>query len=305
MSSLARPVEVARHVAADIKLAHSVFALPFAMLAAFMATTSGDDAGIVWRRFGAQLVLIVVAMVLARTVAMLANRLLDRKIDARNPRTVGRALPSGRLTARAALVVLLVCSGGFVAVCAGFGAVWGNWWPLALSVPVLAWIAAYGFFKRFTALCHLYLGSSLAISPIAAAIAVDPAALGSPALWLLSAMVLCWVAGFDVIYALQDVDVDIAQGLHSLPARLGSTGALWISRALHAIAAACLVAIVAVDQRLGLVFGVGVVLVITLLIAEQATVARWGTTRVALAFFTLNGVISCLLGVVGIVDVVM
>lgn len=294
-----------REIAADIKLAHSVFALPFAVLGAFMAAI-GFEAAIDWRRFAGQLVLIIIAMVFARTWAMLANRVLDAKIDARNPRTKHRAIPAGRLSMRAAIAAMAVCAIGFMAVCIAFGAFFGNFWPAILGLPVLAWIGAYGWFKRFSALCHVYLGSSLAISPLAAAIAIDPAALGAqPALWLLAVMVLCWVAGFDVIYALQDVAVDREEGLHSMPARFGEGRALWISRAFHAIAAICLIAIVLVDPRLNIIFALGVAVVIALLLYEHATVARWGTTKIALAFFTLNGLISCLLGTLGIVDVLV
>jgi 4-hydroxybenzoate polyprenyltransferase len=297
-----------RAIAADIKLAHSVFAMPFALLAAFMAAAGGHDQGraIDWPRFAGQLALIVLAMVLARTVAMLANRLIDRDIDARNPRTQGRALPSGTLALSHALAAIAVCALAFMGVCFTFGWFYGNWWPTILGIPVLAWIASYGYFKRFTSLCHLWLGSSLALSPIAAAIAIAPGSIAEqPALWLISAMVLCWVAGFDIIYALQDVDIDRAQGLYSIPSRLGIPAALWISRLLHAAAAACLVAALIIDDRFGIIFAIGVAIVAALLIYEHATVARWGTTKIALAFFTLNGLISCLLGGLGIVDVIL
>jgi 4-hydroxybenzoate polyprenyltransferase len=300
------PVAALRTIGSDIKLAHSVFALPFAVLAAFMAAAPEGGPAIAWSRFGGQLGLVVAAMVLARTVAMLANRLLDREIDRHNPRTAGRALPSGRLAPRVALVVLALAAVGFGLVCAAFGVAWGNWWPAWLGLPVLAWISAYPLLKRWTALCHLYLGSSLALSPLAAAIAVEPRAIvEQPALLLLAAMVLCWVAGFDIIYALQDVDVDRAQDLHSMPGRLGVRGAMRVSRTLHAAAAGALVAAAAVDPRLTVTFGVGVGVVIALLAYEHATVARWGTTRLALAFFTLNGAISCVLGVLGAIDVVL
>jgi 4-hydroxybenzoate polyprenyltransferase len=292
-------------IAADIKIAHSVFALPFAILAAFMAATPGGVAPD-WVRFAGQLALVTLAMVSARTVAMLANRWLDREIDARNPRTVRRALPSGQLSAATLAGVMLYCAVGFLFVCALFGLVFDNWWPAILGMPVLVWISAYGYLKRFTALCHLYLGSSLAISPIAAAIAIDPhAIMQQPALWLLSAMVLCWVAGFDIIYALQDVEVDRAQNLYSIPARLGVRNALWVSRLLHALAAACLFALALIDDRFGVVFFIGCVIVVMLLIYEQLTVSRRGTTKIALAFFTLNGVISCLLGVLGVIDLTL
>ena len=126
-----------------------------------------------------------------------------------------------------------------------------------------------------------------------------------PALWLLAAMVTCWVAGFDIIYALQDVDVDRRLGHHSVPARLGARGALRISRVLHAASLGCLVAVAAIDRRFGALFGAAVVVVGLLLLYEHLTVSRWGTTRMALAFFTLNGAISCLLGLLGVTDVLL
>ena len=289
-----------RLIAADIKLHHSVFAMPVALLAAFMAAPGKK----VSDPFVRQLGLIVLAMIFARTVAMLANRLLDRRIDALNPRTAARAIPSGRLSIRAAKIALLICAGGFMLVCVAFGALFDNWWPAILGLPVLGWLCAYPLLKRFTSLCHLWLGASLAISPLAAAIAINPPALVQhPALWLLSAMVLGWVAGFDIIYALQDVQVDRTQRLFSIPSRFGVAGALWISRGLHLAAMACLIATWRVDARLGAVFGIGVGITAALLAYEHATVARWGTTRMALAFFTLNGVISCVLGGLGIADV--
>ena len=296
----------AREIAADIKLQHSVFALPFAVLGAFMAAAPVGSEGVQWTRFGGRLALIVVAMVFARTVAMLANRLLDRSIDARNPRTAGRALPSGRLSTAGALAVLAGCAAGFGVVCAAFGVFYGNWWPLWLCGPVLAWLAVYPLLKRFTALCHLYLGASLAMSPPAAAIAVDPGSLaGQPSLWLLAGMVMCWVAGFDIIYALQDVEVDRRDGQFSLPARLGVPAALLASRWLHAVAIACLVAAGLLDPRLDMLFGAGVAIVAVLLVYEHVTVKRWGTTRMALAFFTLNGIIGCVLGLLGVADVLL
>lgn len=310
-STVHSPLATIRTIAADIKLAHSVFALPFALLAAFMAMPIAMNepftgATIDWHRFGGQLLLIIAAMVFARTVAMLANRLIDRHIDATNPRTARRAIPAGRLPVSRAIATIIISAALFMAVCFVFGALYENWWPMILGMPVLAWIAGYGYFKRFTSLCHLWLGSSLAISPLAAAIAIDPAALADvPAIWLLSGMVLCWVAGFDVIYALQDIDIDRREGLHSIPARFGETGALWISRIFHAVALACLAATWWIDQRFGFIFGFGVISVGLLLVYEHATVARWGTTKIALAFFTLNGVISLVLGGLGIADVIL
>jgi 4-hydroxybenzoate polyprenyltransferase len=286
---------------ADIKVAHSVFALPFALLAAFLAATDGGS--IDWSRFGPQLALIVACMVLARTVAMLSNRLLDRDIDARNPRTADRSLPTGTASVTLVRASIAVSSLAFILCCGMFAILWSNWWPLLLSVPVLAWLAAYPLLKRRTALCHIYLGLSLAMSPLAAGLAVSPQSLEQPVMWLLAAMVMCWVAGFDVIYALQDVDVDRQEGLHSIPARLGVGRALWMSRLLHGTAVAALVAIWVTDPQLGWVFVGATIVVAALLIIEHATVHLWGTSRIALTFFMLNGLVSLVLGAAGIVDV--
>lgn len=292
-------------LAGDIKLAHSVFALPFALLGAMLAWEASGR-GLGWSLAGL-LGLVVVCMVLARTWAMLFNRLADRRIDAANPRTRGRALASGRVSVRAGWSAAGIAAVGFVAATGGFWAAFGNPWPQLLSVPVLAWIAFYSLTKRFTALCHVFLGGALAISPIAAAIAVHPASLGStPALWLIAGMVLAWVAGFDIIYALQDADFDRASGLRSIPAALGSGRALWISRSLHAAAVVLLLAAWAVDRRLGVFFLLGIVAVAVLLAAEHAILVRNDTARTGkgldMAFFTLNGIVSCVLGLAGVVD---
>lgn len=291
--------------AGDIKLAHSVFALPFAVLAAFMAAGPGLAGGAGWGRFSGQAALIVVCMVFARTWAMLVNRLADRRLDAGNPRTARRAFAAGALTGRDGLVMLAASGGGFVAACALFGVFFGNWWPVWGAVPVLVWIAFYSFTKRFTALCHLFLGGALATSPIAAAVAVDPVSLHDPAVWLIAAMVQLWVAGFDVIYALQDLDFDVATGLHSIPARLGAAGAIRISRGLHVLCYAALVAAWWVGPGFGVLFGGAVVLTGGLLVYEHVVLARRGRAGLQMAFFTLNGVISVVLGVAGTIDVLV
>lgn len=292
---------------ADIKLAHSVFALPFAVLAAFLARPA-DPArpGATWDSFALQLGLIVVCMVLARTWAMLVNRLADRGIDAANPRTARRVVASGRLGARDAWVIALGCAGLFVGVCGLFWLMQGNGWPLALSVPVLAWIAFYSFTKRFTLLCHVFLGGALAASPVAAAIAVNPGALGTVmAIWFLAGMVVCWVAGFDVIYALQDTEFDRSVGLHSVPSKLGPERAIWVSRALHAAAFALLVLAGRSDARFGPVFWGAIALVGLLLVVEHAILAKRGKAGLEMAFFTINGIVSCVLGAAGVADVLL
>lgn len=302
-------LRTARLIASDIKLAHSVFALPFAVLAAFLAGPFPNPGPVPLRRFLTQLALIVVCMVLARTWAMVVNRLADRTIDARNARTRMRPFASGALSTRAGIAVAGVCALLFCAVTSLFWLLYANFWPLALSLPVLAWIAFYSFTKRFTALCHVFLGGALAASPLAATIAIDPVSLGPPVYWL-AGFVLLWVAGFDVIYALQDRDFDRSAGLHSVPARLGSTGAAWVSRLLHGAALASLVLAWESEPRLGALFGGAMILVGTLLIWEHVVVSRALRAKdqkpaLNVGFFTLNGIVSCVLGVAGCLDSVV
>lgn len=284
-------------LARDIKLSHSIFALPFALLGMFLA------AGWAFRfPYWGEGVLIVVCMVLARTYAMAVNRWADRKLDVHNPRTVGRAIPSGKLGAGFVFGIIVLCAIAFIVAAAGF-VYYMNPWPLVLSPFVLAWLAFYSYAKRFTSWCHVILGIALAISPLAAAIAVEPGYLQQPAIYLLVVMVACWVAGFDIIYALQDVEVDRALGLHSMPSRMGTSRALWVSRLLHVIALTSLVALVIVERQLGFFFAIGVMITACLLLVEHALV--WGskTGQINMAFFTVNGIISLLLGVLGVMDI--
>lgn len=332
MSALASPASspwlALRLIAADIKLAHSIFALPFAILATFLASpyagyTPLEAQGLLrsWtdtQRFWGELGLIVVCMVLARTWAMLVNRLVDRDIDARNARTQRRVFARGALTVKQGWIAAGVCATGFIGVCGLFSVLFGNMWPLSLSVPVLAWIAFYSFTKRFTAWCHVFLGGALAVSPLAAVIAIDPAALQAlPVVWWLAGFVLLWVAGFDVMYALQDRDFDRANKLSSVPAKLGTRGAVWVSRVLHAMAMVALVMAWRSEARFGTLFLVALGAVAGLLIVEHAVVTKLARKSLApnadgsdnpppalnMAFFTLNGVVSCVVGALGVLEV--
>ncbi len=288
------PARTLSLIARDIKLAHSVFALPFAVFASFLAR---DRA---WPVFAAQLALVVVCMVLARTWAMLANRLLDRHIDARNARTARRVFASGELPPSHGWTIAGSCALLFVAAAGLFLVFFENPWPLALSLPVLLFLAFYSLTKRFTALCHVILGVSLALSPLAAALAVNPGSFAStPAILWTGLFVLPWVAGFDVIYALQDADFDTAAALFSIPSRLGPRGAILVSRVLHVIALGALVMVQRVEPRLGHLFTAGLASVAVLLLVEHLVVARRGSAGIPLAFFTLNGLVSCVLGVLG------
>jgi 4-hydroxybenzoate polyprenyltransferase len=291
-----------RLAALDIKLSHTVFALPFAVLGAFLARE--PDAP--WSRFGVQMLLVLACMVFGRTWAMLVNRLADRSIDADNPRTARRAFAAGRLSPAFGTVALIACALGFIASAAGFWLHTANPWPAILSIPVLLYLGGYSFTKRFTWLCHLYLGIALSISPVAAALAVNPDALATtPALWWLMGMVAPWVAGFDIIYSLQDVEIDRAAKLWSVPSRLGVPRAIWISRILHIAAFTSLVIAYRSEPRFGTLFGCAVVLVCILLIAEHVVLAKRGKAGLEMAFFTLNGIVSCILGVLGCIDLLV
>ncbi len=293
----------------DIKLAHSVFAMPFAVLGAFLVAPHLGDApehGIEWSRFAGMLVLIVICMVLARNWAMLVNRVADAKIDAANPRTAKRAFASGALSTRDGYLLLAFNAIGFLIVCSLFGFLFGNWWPTILGIPVLIWIGFYSFTKRFTWLCHLFLGGALAASPIAAAIAVGPENIThAPAIFPIAAMVLCWVAGFDIIYALQDLDYDQEVGLSSIPSRFGWKRAAWLSRALHALALIALIAALNLEARFGVLFAMAIGLVGVILVYEHLILARRGKAGIPMAFFTLNGIVSVVLGFVGVIDLVV
>ncbi len=282
-----------------VKLSHSVFALPFAMIATFLAARNIE--GRVAPYWG-QLALIVVCMVGARSTAMTFNRIADAALDARNPRTAGRPLPAGLLTRRAAWAMLAFSVALFIAGCVGFHTFYDNPWPLRLALPVLAVLCFYSYTKRFTRWSHVYLGAAIGLSPLAAWIAIHPATVGLPAV-LLMAAVTCWIGGFDIIYACQDIDVDCREGLHSLPSRVGPAAALWIARGLHAVCVCVLIALGQVSG-LGVYYYAGVAAAAVLLLIENCLVHPGDYSRVNLAFFTLNGVVSIVLATAAIVDVV-
>lgn len=290
-------------ISKDIKLSHSVFAMPFAILGAFLAThhRAGATAGASKWPTWLELFLVIACMVFARTFAMCVNRFADADIDAQNPRTAARAVPSGAVSRAMMGTVGMLSAGGFIAGCAGF-LIWHNPWPIALSLPVLALLGAYSYAKRFTWACHLLLGLTLAISPCAAAIALDPRTLLTPAPWLLCGMVWSWVAGFDILYALQDVESDREHGVFSIPANLGETPALWISRLLHLGAAGFLAALVLAGKPLGPAFALAAAGACALLALEHILVALDAKKHLPMAFFTLNGIISLILGAAGVWD---
>jgi 4-hydroxybenzoate polyprenyltransferase len=278
-----------------IKFSHSIFALPFALLATFLAARPDLPAA-------GQLGLIVLCMVAARSAAMTFNRIVDVRYDALNPRTAARALPRGLIGPSAAWTFYLAACAVFVAGCAGFWWRDHNPWPLRLALPVLALVSVYSFTKRFTRWSHFVLGGAIATAPVAAWIAIAPATLGWPAL-LLMAAVTFWISGFDLIYACQDVAFDRAHRLHSVPARLGVVAALWLARACHAATVVALI-LVGITAQLGWCYGIGVAAVALLLLIENALVSPRDLSKVNVAFFTVNGVVGLVLGLLGILDVV-
>jgi len=261
-----------------IKWEHSIFALPFALCGAMLAAGGFPPLH--------QLLWIVVAMVAARSAAMAFNRWADASIDAANPRTSTRALPTGHLSP--AFVVTFVVVSSFVFILAASQL---NRLALELSPVALAVLLLYSYTKRVTRWSHLVLGFALGIAPAAAWIAVRGSL--DPRILLLTAAVTFWVGGFDVLYACQDYDFDRGAGLHSIPRYVGIAPALWIARAFHLIMVGLLIALV-IAFSLGKLADAGIAAVILLLIYEHSLVKTHDLSKLNAAFFTMNGVLSVL-----------
>jgi 4-hydroxybenzoate polyprenyltransferase len=265
-----------------VKLSHSLFALPFVAAAAALVGRGADPAGL-----PARLALVAVAVVAARTAAMAMNRLADRAIDARNPRTARRELVTGEVSPGAAWALLAGSAAVFVAAAALLSPVCG-----ALALPVLAVLLGYSYAKRFTWACHLWLGVAQALAPIGVAIALTGGV--SLAAVLLGVGVGAWIAGFDVFYALQDLEFDRGAGVNSIPARFGVAGALAWARGLHVLAVLG-VAGAGVLGHAGLGWAVGTVILAGALAAEHAYVTPGGALRperINVAFFNYNAFAS-------------
>jgi 4-hydroxybenzoate polyprenyltransferase len=333
-----------------IRFSHTLFALPFALLAAVMAWEAtrrdaqfyffyahaaksmaeaapflGHPRGdaldpharlnhraadipgrIAWLRWQ-ELVGILFCMVFARSAAMAFNRLADRRLDAANPRTAARHLPRGELSVGAVTAFAVACSLAFIASTSFF---LPNRLPLYLSVPVLLFLLGYSYAKRFTSLAHLWLGAALALSPVAVWIALrGEVVMTQPGdLWpaiVLAGAVLTWVAGFDIIYACQDVDFDRQAKLHSVPARFGVPAALRLAGVCHLLTIGFLAALPLVYPPFGGLYWAGVALVAVLLIYEHALVRPDDLNRVNIAFFNVNAVISFGLFAVGTLDLLV
>jgi len=288
---LARGVHQTKVILEMIKFEHTVFMLPFALMAAVVA--SRHD----WVGLAHKLPWILLAMVGARSAAVAFNRIVDRRYDALNPRTARRALPAGLLTVPQVVVFTVVA-----ALLLVFAAYKLNPLAWALSPVALLLALGYSYTKRFTAFSHFFLGLALAVAPVGAWIAIT-GRIEPPALWLGGAVV-CWLFGFDILYALQDTEFDRANGLHSMPARLGNARALLVSRLAHFVMIGLLV-MTGVSAGLGLVYFVAVALVAGMITWEQSLVKHDDLSRLDMAFFTLNGYISAGLLLLTLADVLL
>jgi len=262
-----------------IKFEHTIFALPFAYLGAFLAARGFPSLRQCWW--------ILVAMVGARTCAMGFNRIVDVPFDAKNPRTKDRALPSGKVKPKEAWAMVIIA-----AILYFWAAYELNSLAFKLSPIVLATVMFYSYTKRFTPLCHLFLGLAIGIAPTAGWIAVKGSVSYLPI--ILSIGVMFWVGGFDILYACLDEEFDKKIGLHSIPAKFGRRKAFWISGFFHAIAFGCFVA-VGMLAHLNWIYYLGVVITFILLVMQRIVVTPSDISRMNMAFFTLNGAISIVL----------
>lgn len=276
-----------------VRFAHTIFAMPFALMAFVHAAVTEPGATCTpWL-----LAKVILCMVFARNTAMGFNRWADRRYDAANPRTANREIPAGVVTPRAAMTFVLANALLFVAVAATI-----NPLAAALSPAALCIVTGYSLCKRFTSAAHLVLGLSLAIAPVGAAIAVTGRI--TEASLLLALLVLTWCGGFDIIYAHQDADFDRAHGLHSIPARFGTRGALHISILLHACSAAALL-LFARHCPQGPLLWTGVGVFLLLLALQHVLVTPTRQRRIAIAFGTLNGLASLALALFVIADLLL
>ena len=295
-----------------IRFSHTIFALPFALLAAVMAWAApapGGEVGFRWLH----LIGILVCMVGARSAAMAFNRLADRELDAENPRTAKRHLPAGELSVASVVTFTIASSAIFVVGTCFF---LPNYLPLAVSLPVLGVLFGYSYTKRFTSLAHFWLGIALMLSPICVWLAVRGLVVIANPLDVMPAVVLglavlFWVAGFDMIYACQDFEYDRDKKLKSIPVRLGIGGALRLAAICHAIMIGLLVGLPLVEHWGGPELGLGWLYWVTvggiavLLIYEHSLVRPDDLNRVNVAFFNVNAIVSVALLVAGTVDLLV
>lgn len=276
-----------------VKFSHTIFAMPFALMSFAYALWSSDVEFSWWL-----LVQVVLCMVFARNVAMGFNRWADRQIDAENPRTASREIPSGQITPRKAMVFVVVNAVLFITTASTINLLTAILSPVALAV-----IMFYSYCKRFTSLAHLVLGLSLSIAPAGAYIAVTGTLTLAPC--LLSLVVLTWTGGFDIIYALQDAEFDRKRGLHSIPSRFSVATSLYISIALHCVSVVALALFAWYYMPQGWLLWIGVGLFTAILIAEHILVTPTRQRSIGIAFGTLNGLASLTLATFVILNILI
>lgn len=275
-----------------IKFSHTIFAMPFAMIGFVLGVLKGTVDHILFK-----LLLVVLCMVFARSAAMAFNRWLDKNFDAMNPRTAIREIPAGIISANKALIFVILNCIAFIIT-----TYFINVLCFYLSFVALFVILFYSYTKRFTPLCHLVLGVGLALAPIGAYLAVTGVFSLIPVLF--SFVVLCWVSGFDIIYALQDEEFDRSQNLHSIPVWLGKKNALRFSEALHAIAA-ILVVVIGINAQFHWLYWIGTAIFCGMLVYQHSIVKPKDLSRVNIAFMTANGIASVAFAVFVITDMIV
>ncbi|WP_308639138.1 UbiA-like polyprenyltransferase [Paenibacillus silvisoli] len=276
-----------------IKFEHTIFALPFAFMGSLLGAVMMENRLPVWSEIG----WIILAMVGARSAAMGLNRLIDRVIDAKNPRTAKRAIPAGLLKVGEVTLFVAVSFVLLFVAAAQLDPICMKLMPIAVFMLVL-----YSYTKRFTWLCHVVLGLTIGLAPLGGWVAITGEF--GPAAWVLYASVVCWLAGFDIIYACQDFEFDRKEGVFSIPARFGMTGALQLSRGFHLLTAIGFISLYWITP-LGWLYLLGAVASVGMLCYEHILVKPHDMSRVQTAFFTMNGTLSVVLFAATLLDLVV
>lgn len=287
-----------------VKFSHTIFALPFAIIGFFLGLKAVHffDAHTKENTFSYydilfKLLLVLACMITARSAAMAFNRYLDRRYDAINPRTASREIPAGVITPKDALIFTVLACLLFILSCFFINTICFLLSPVALFI-----ILFYSYTKRFTALCHIVLGIGLSLAPIGAYLAVTGSFAFLPILFSLA--VICWVSGFDIIYALQDEIFDKENHLYSMPVILGKKNALWFSRGLHFLSASFVI-LAGLTGGFSFLYWIGIIIFCSMLIYQQSLVKPTDLSKVNIAFMTSNGIASILFGICVCLDIVL
>ena len=276
-----------------IKFEHTLFALPFAYMGAIVASVTAYDSLPTWPQIG----WITLAMVGARSAAMGLNRLIDASIDAKNPRTMLRAIPAGLISKKEVLLFIFISLLLLWFAASQLNETCVQWMPIAVLM-----LTAYSYTKRFTWLCHIFLGATIGLAPLGGWVAIT-GDLDIVA-WVIYFAVVCWVAGFDILYACQDQAFDKKEGLYSIPAQFGIKTSLWIARSLHVATGLALIGLWWIAP-LGWIYAIGIFIACLILIYEHTLLKPNDLTKLNMAFFTMNGILSLVIFAFTLMDVVV